>query len=43
MVLIFAEKFKDHLKKDITECLKVAAGDSTPYKMNEKFFGTVYL
>ena len=28
-------------KKDITECLKVAAGDSTPYKMNEKFFGTV--
>ena len=35
-----AEKLKE-FEKDITDCLKVAAGDSTPYKMNEKFFGTV--
>ena len=27
-------------EKDMTDCLKAVTGDSTPYKMNEKFFGT---
>ena len=35
----FAEKLKD-FERDMTDCLKTVTGDSTPYKMNEKFFGT---
>ena len=35
----FADRLKE-FEKDMTECLKTVTGDSTPYKMNEKFFGT---
>ncbi len=35
----FADRLKD-FEKDMTECLQAVTGDSTPYKMNEKFFGT---
>jgi len=35
----FADRLKD-FERDMTECLKAVTGDNTPYKMNEKFFGT---